>query len=200
MDDKEKIGPVARWLGHPSVVLVFGVRGSGKSVFLRQIAKTWDAPGKVGIVDSLNFGDTHTYGDKVWRYPPQNESDLQGFSLLEVDEADQWMPQKHPNRQNPVLTNLIRRGRHYNLTLAMATQRPSALCYDAWSLVDHLFVFSLTSDIDLRRVAEIDYSLRAQRERITYLQPGQYMHWDRHGAMGRRVSWGVVPKPTDEGK
>lgn len=168
----------SQWLHHPSVVVVYGRRGSGKSTLIRALCASWDAPGKVGLVDAIT-NDREVYADKLWREVPGID-ELRGFSLLCVDEADLYLPQRHAARRSEVLTELLRRGRHYGLTLVLATQRPSALAYDAWSLADSAFIFSLTSEVDLRRAAELDATIGQHKDRIARLEVGQCYHWRAH--------------------
>ena len=166
------------WLHHPSVVVVYGRRGSGKSTLIKTLCASWDAEGKVGLVDAISItGDV--YADRLWREVPTLE-ELRGYSLLCVDDADLYLPQRQAARRSEVLTELLRRGRHYGLTLVLATQRPSALAYDAWSLADSAFIFSLTSEVDLRRAAELDTVIHNHKNEITRLQPGECYHWRAH--------------------
>lgn len=168
----------SQWLHHPSVVVVYGRRGSGKSTLIRALCASWDAPGRVGLVDAIS-ADREIYADKLWREVP-TLAELKGFSLLCVDEADLYLPQRQPARRSQVLTELLRRGRHYGLTLVLATQRPSALAYDAWSLADSAFIFSLTSEVDLRRAAELDGTIAEHRDAISRLDVGSCYHWRAH--------------------
>jgi DNA helicase HerA-like ATPase len=129
-------------------------------------------------VDAIS-ADSDVYADKLWReVPPLSE--LKGYSLLCVDEADLYLPQRRAAGRSEVLTELLRRGRHYGLTLVLATQRPSALAYDAWSLADSAFIFSLTSEVDLRRAAELDSVIAEHKDAISRLQPGECYHWRAH--------------------
>lgn len=167
--------------GFPTLCVVLGRRGSGKSNTGRVAAKYWKAPAgaadKVLLIDRLTVEGHGTHrADVVLPRPPPLDQIRGRYSLVIVDEADQWLPLN--GNPDPVLIDLIRRGRHYGLTLILMTQRPASLSYDARALADKLFLFSLTSESDLRWSEGLDSSLKGHREFLQKARPGEALLWD----------------------
>ena len=167
--------------GHPTLCVVLGRRGSGKSNTGRVAAKYWRAPAgapqKVLLVDRLTveMGGTHR-ADRIVAEPPPLADIVGTYSLVIVDEADQWMPlQGNPH---PTLIELVRRGRHFGLTVILMTQRPASLSYDARALADKLFIFSLTSESDLKWCEGLDGELKKHRNFLQHARPGEALLWD----------------------
>ena len=167
--------------GFPTLCVALGRRGSGKSNTGRVAAKYWRAPAgaadKVLLIDRLTVDMNGTHrADTLMREPPQLDAIKGKFSLVIVDEADQWLPLN--GKPDPALIDMIRRGRHYGLTMLLMTQRPASLSYDARALADKLFIFSLTSEADLRWCEGLDSDLKAHRDFLQRARPGECLLWD----------------------
>ena len=167
--------------GFPTLCVVLGRRGSGKSNTGRVAARYWKAPAgaqdKVLLIDRLTVqsGGSHR-ADVVLPEPPPLAEIVGRYSLVIVDEADQWLPLA--GNPHPTLIELIRRGRHFGLTVILMTQRPASLSYDARALADKLFLFSLTSESDLKWSEGLDSELKKHREWLQHARPGQCLLWD----------------------
>ena len=96
------------------------------------------------------------------------------LSLLVVDEAHNWYP---GTRSRPIgydtIHTLVHEGRHWQLTMILASQCPADLNRDVWRLVDGVFVFRLADELDLRRIAAVAPELRAVIGEVPRLQDGE---------------------------
>ena len=181
--------------GWQTLCVVLGRRGSGKSNTGRVAARWWKAPEgypqKVLLIDRLTVESGGSYiADHILHTVPEI-SEIRGkYSLVIVDEADEWLPLQ--GIPNPTLIDLIRRGRHYGLTVILMTQRPASLSYHARALADKLFLFSLTSESDLKWAEGLDPEVKEYRSVLSRARPGEYLLWDGKD-YDCRIKTGVMP-------
>ena len=171
--------------GHPWVRLTVGRRGSGKSYTMAKIMDSWRAlprdqiPGAIHAIDPVatNPPQPHHIAYHADTWSPVMDEIPEGTALLVLDEADTSIGQG-AGRRHPAVEDLVRRGRHRNISLLLGTQRPALLMYDVWALADEVLICHTTSRRDLDRLAELDDQVAALRPNIA-----------RPGAPGVRVVW-----------
>ena len=180
--------PAQNWprvLRHPSLVLIYGRRGSGKSHLLGQICRMWPKEhGRVVLVDERAVVNREErYADVLMASPPGDTVllkrplfDDRPVTLVAVDEAAHYLPRQ--GKPDPMLSRLVSEGRHWNMTLILATQRPAMMSYNAWSLADMAFIFNLNSKADLKRVVELDGAFESRTREIQRLPVGECFLWD----------------------
>ena len=155
-----------RAIKHPAVVYVCGRRGCGKTHTVIELINEWHEleaaagvpAGSVHVVDPVgpddcqdprylnHHGDTWSRGmvDTL----PEN------CSLVVVDEADTVLGVTKAD-QHPVAMDLVRRGRHRGVTLALCVQRPAEVSRTAWALADVLIAHRTTDARDLERIGKL---------------------------------------------
>ena len=141
---------------------IFGLQGSGKTVFGRWLAKQTARP---FIVDPLNeYGDIEannpnatiyiptfrTYGpeaiDEINRVVEYMLTLEPAPTLFLIDEANRWCPNKKPLPEQIGLLN--DESRHHNIALGFIARRPVQLNTDLAELAHYLVVFSLAGKND----------------------------------------------------
>jgi hypothetical protein len=177
---------------HPAVVYITGRRGSGKSFTACELINEWHEldpeGGRVHAIDPVGADDASVpgylnhYADSWSRGVPDELP--AGVSLLVVDEADGVIGVR-ADQQSPELVDLVRRGRHRGVTLALCTQRPVLLMRDAWALADVVIAHRITDKRDLDRLAELPDADELARE-APELDVGEALVWTPEET--RRVS------------
>lgn len=135
--------------------LICGVTMSGKTTLARVISRAVSAKGqKVVVYDPMGtdtagggWGEGAVIFDEIEPFLQYLESDECGAAHVFVDEAD--LVFSLDQKENHWL---LRRGRHYGLTIYCITQRPVLVAPSVRSMCARAYVFRLVQD-DIKRVA-----------------------------------------------
>lgn len=155
------VGP---YQARPGLVVVAGVRGSGKSWFLRRLAHETEPDQLVYVHDAI--GDWRAWS-QIEPLPPNvilrglEEPDELAEQALNhapctiiYDELALALPSKGSPSESFYAREIVFRGRHYGVTLIGATQRPKLVSADLRALVSTTVLFRIKSDLDLKWLAE----------------------------------------------
>lgn len=189
-------------IGINRLVAVVGRRGAGKSNFLRYVAKNWHAPppykDKILLVDSetVRAGEPFPADRIVAEMPPLSQI-VGHYSLVIIDESHEFLP--GGNRvSDPVAKDLVHKGRHYGLTLVVATQVPFELSTLCRSNSNKLVMFSLVADNDLKWVEKRDSRLKQHRQYLIQAKPGEALVWDGDDYDNQIKTLTIPNVPLDE--
>ena len=165
-----------QYLGHPTLIVVFGRRGSGKSYLLSKIAESWDSEEKIAMIDPYAAANKESRPvDYLWAEAPSKQVIRdKGVKLLLVDEAHLFLPNKLDSGKT-ALGEIVTGGRHLDCTIVLATQRPASLWYSCWSLADKAFMFNMTGGRDLKRLEE--FGLEKRVDVLKTLPVGTCIAW-----------------------
>jgi len=166
------------------LALIIGRRGTGKSYLARKIALEAAAPGnKLVLVHDTVLDWAHWLPTPLEglylesRLPP---GDMAQWALdsapctLIFDELDRAMPLHKPLPEP--LEDIVRRGRHYGVSLIGCTQRPALVSTEVRALVTHAALFRVTSANDARWIAQnIDDEIT--HNQLKSLSPGHFLYW-----------------------
>lgn len=133
--------------------VIFGLRGSGKSVLSKSILATTES--------HLVYDPLREYGG-FRRYLPtdrQSETELNEAihkwvlpyrpRLFIIDEANKYMrPKPHPLPSGVADLNDL--GRHWNISFGTICRRPTQFHTDITELADYLFIFHLPGKNDYK--------------------------------------------------
>lgn len=135
--------------------LICGVTMSGKTTLARMIARhLGKQKQKIVVYDPMGtdtagggWGETAIVFDEIEPFLQYLESDECGAAHVFVDEAD--LVFSLDQKENHWL---LRRGRHFGLTIYCITQRPVLVAPSVRSMCHRAYVFRLVQD-DIKRVA-----------------------------------------------
>ncbi|KKL27557.1 hypothetical protein LCGC14_2383970 [marine sediment metagenome] len=142
---------------HNKTFAVFGLRGTGKSVFVNKIATSF---GKRAMVfDTLNeVPDTvnyMSYSPKVKNSVAELEMvikaivDSKEYRAFIIDEANRYCPSK-PSPLPSAVADLNDQCRHYGISVGYVARRPTQLNQDVTELAEYLFIFHLKGKSDIQ--------------------------------------------------
>lgn len=89
---------------------------------------------------------------------------------VNIEEIDQYCS---PHEIPQWLENLLRRGRHHNVSLTMSTQTPSNLNKMCVKQADHIFIGMLKEQNDVNYASNL---MIGQREKLLQLKPREFLH------------------------
>jgi len=165
-------------------IAVFGLRGTGKSTFVNDIAKRYKT--KALIYDTLHEVPTSAAYDS---YKPMNrynvgeletivkmviESRL--YKFFGIDEANRFCLPK-PSPLPPKIAELNDECRHIPITVAYIARRPSQLNQDLTELSDYIFIFQLAGKNDIKYLNDLSSGLG---DTVKKLPPFHFVFVDKN--------------------
>lgn len=119
-----------------------------------------------------------------------------GRKAVFVDEAHEAFPVTQMVKR-PHARRAVRHGRHYTLTLILATPRPMTITTQCISQADWVYVFKLRAPADRRRVADnIGWDPKEFDEAVFSLKEHEYLRYESaaNGGEGDLLSFPPLPE------
>jgi len=164
--------------------LLIGRRGSGKSHLARKVALEAAAPGNKLVLVHDTVMDWQRWIpsplEGLYLEPEATAEQMAQWALdsapctLIYDELDRAMPLNKPLPKP--LEDIVRRGRHYGVSLIGCTQRPSLVSTEVRALVTHAALFRITAWRDAKWIADnIDDQITP--DQLKNLAVNQFIFW-----------------------
>jgi len=157
---------------------IFGIQGSGKTVWAKQMYKKFKKPIVYAINDDDNWKDLpRLYVWKAKRQKLKEDFDtfikkcrtwaLQGkIDLIMIDEADLFFQSNW--HMNPEMQDLVLNHRHMKVAIWFITRRPQDIPTKIVESSKNQIIYKLEGDNALKKFDEIHPKLRALIEQLDY--------------------------------
>jgi len=180
------------------VITIYGRRGTGKTTRIRELIEKRNRvlvlstraefPNQVAWPD---LGATISAKQFQAAYTPKKGAVLEaghriGLALLEnkgplltlvIDEAQNFMPQKGYPADLQGLVSLVQEGRHANVEIIAATQRPATVSTDLRGNAEIVYCFGLSWANDIELMASMFG--REYKARIQSLEDHEFLRHER---------------------
>lgn len=178
------VGNLSDWIKNykpDELMIISGLRGSGKTYLAKNIIKTKFIPNK-------NNYYIYDLNDEYREFPPENvyvpkttgEVEFEtvakkiwetGDVTFDVDEAENFINVRKPLTESMIA--ITRRGRHRKIGSIAITRRIAEFSKEFFSLSDWVILFKMFSPNDIRYIAE--FLTKEDADRLSTLKPYHYL-------------------------
>lgn len=178
------VGNLSDWIKNykpDELMIISGLRGSGKTFLSKEIIKTELIPSKKDYyIYDLNDEYREFPADKVYVPKTASETEFEtvakkiwetGDVTFDVDEAENFINVRKPLTESMIA--ITRRGRHRNIGSIAITRRIAEFSKEFFSLSDWVILFKMFSPNDIRYIAE--FLTKEDADRLSTLKPYHYL-------------------------